>query len=207
MKDFFGITIQTMPRGSLALEEMTPLESSLGRPPDGEYALSNAVLRVLPAVPGSVLALFVGTTAHGIRPSVETIETGRRHPRRLADIAGPRLRADLIFFFFFTGALAAPHGRDLGASVASVRVVATGCPGTEQPERRAGAQGFANVMCPRRWPPCDGPIARTATKSRFFFWPDRWPDGSRLTLLMVLLVAAPWRTTSLMCPRPFDGVA
>jgi SulP family sulfate permease len=155
-------------------------------------AIILAVPRVLPRVPGSIVALVVGTLAVAVfRPSVDTI--GLRFggiPSGLPSIAIPDFRADLILPLLpaaLTVALLAAVESLLSAVVADTM---TGDRHNSNAELMA--QGVANVIVPVVGGiPVTGAIARTATNFRSG---ARTPVAGMihaLTLLFVVLVLAP----------------
>ena len=155
-------------------------------------AIILAVPRVIPRVPGSIVALVVGTLAVVVfRPSVDTI--GLRFggiPSGLPSIDVPDFRADLILPLLpaaLTVALLAAVESLLSAVVADTM---TGDRHNSNAELMA--QGVANVIVPIVGGiPVTGAIARTATNFRSG---ARTPVAGMihaLTLLVVVLVLAP----------------
>ncbi len=155
-------------------------------------AIILAVPRVIPRVPGSIVALVVGTLAVVVfRPSVDTI--GLRFggiPSGLPSIDIPDFRGDLILPLLpaaLTVALLAAVESLLSAVVADTM---TGDRHNSNAELMA--QGVANVIVPIVGGiPVTGAIARTATNFRSG---ARTPVAGMihaLTLLVVVLVLAP----------------
>lgn len=197
VKDFFGLTIQTMPGDFLGrLEAIATHWQSLSWPATlmASSALGGMLVmrRWLPAVPGSVLALFIGTAVvwtFGL--PLETIETRFGGiPRGWPTFALPRFRADLILPLLSPTLTVAMLGaiESLLSAVVADRMSGD----RHNPNVELVAQGFANVMSPLVGGlPATGAIARTATNIRSG---ARTPVAGMvhaLTLLMVLLVAAP----------------
>lgn len=197
VKDFFGLTIQTMPGDFLGrLEAIATHWQSLSWPATlmASSALGAMLVtrRWVPAVPGSVLALFAGTTvAWTLGLPLETIETRFGGiPRGWPAFALPRFRADLILPLLSPTLTVAMLGaiESLLSAVVADRMSGD----RHDPNVELVAQGLANVMSPLVGGlPATGAIARTATNIRSG---ARTPVAGMvhsLTLLMVLLVAAP----------------
>ena len=196
-KDFLGLRIETMPSEFFA--RMAVIGVSLdtlnwSAVLLGVVSLSAilAVPRVLPKVPGSIIALVGGTvTIALLNLPVETI--GSRFggiPRGLPGIDVPDFRADLILPLLpsaLTVALLAAVESLLSAVVAD-----TMSGDHHNSNAELMAQGVANVLVPVvGGVPVTGAIARTATNYR---------SGARtpiagivhaLTLLVVVLALAP----------------
>jgi len=197
VKDFFGLTIQTMPGDFLGrLEAIATHWQSLSWPATlmASSALGGMLVmrRWLPAVPGSVLALFIGTAVvwtFGL--PLETIETRFGGiPRGWPTFALPRFRADLILPLLSPTLTVAMLGaiESLLSAVVADRMSGD----RHNPNVELVAQGFANVMSPLVGGlPATGAIARTATNIRSGAQTPVAGMVHALTLLMVLLVAAP----------------
>ena len=197
VKDFFGLTIQTMPSELLGrLESIATHWQSFSWSATlmASSALGAMLVmrRWLPALPGSVLALFIGTAvAWTFGLPLETIETRFGGiPRGWPAFALPRFRADLILPLLSPTLTVAMLGaiESLLSAVVADRMSGD----RHNPNVELVAQGFANVMSPLVGGlPATGAIARTATNIRSG---ARTPVAGMvhaLTLLMVLIVAAP----------------
>lgn len=200
IKDFFGLGVGDMPneffaRMRLVAESMpttNPVALALAA---GSLALVLTAPRWLPRVPGSIVALVVGTAAVAVlQLPVETI--GSKFggiPSGLPTIAIPSFRADLILPLLpsaLTVALLAAVESLLSAVVADSM---TGDRHNSSAELMA--QGVANVMTPLVGGiPVTGAIARTATNFRSG---ARSPVAGLVhaaTLLVIVLVLAPLAT-------------
>jgi SulP family sulfate permease len=197
IKDFLGLTMPDPPGEFIgrieaigrALGTINPLAFGLSA---ASLALVLLVPRFAPRVPGSIVALALGTTvvaAFGL--PVETI--GSRFggiPGELPRIAVPEFRADLILPLLpaaLTVALLASVESLLSAVIADSMI-----DDRHNSSAELMAQGVANVVTPLVGGlPVTGAIARTATNFR---------SGARtpvaglvhaLTLLVIIVVAAP----------------
>jgi SulP family sulfate permease len=197
IKDFFGLGIAVMPGDFLGRvatigahwQSFSPAATLLAC---AALAAMLATRRWAPALPGSVLALVLGTAvAWALGLSVETIETRFGGiPTGWPAISMPPFRADLIL------PLAAPTLTValLGAieSLLSAVVADRMTGDKHQPNVELFAQGIANIVSPLVGGlPATGAIARTATNIRSG---ARTPVAGMvhaLTLLGVILVAAP----------------
>jgi SulP family sulfate permease len=197
VKDFFGLDVSAMP------SDFPSRMATLWRHAEAFSwpatlmacaALGGMLLvrRYRPAVPGSVLVLLLGTAiAWGFALPLETIETRFGGiPSGLPAFAIPQLRPDLIIPLLsptFTVAI-------LGAieSLLSAVVADRMSGDKHNPNVELVAQGVANVVVPLVGGlPATGAIARTATNIRSG---ARTPVAGMvhaLTLLAVVLVAAP----------------
>jgi len=197
VKDFFGLAIPTMPGDFLGrVEAIVTHWQSFSWPATiiatSAVAGMLVVRRWVPAVPGSVLALLVGTAvAWTFGLPLETIETRFGGiPSGWPTFALPRFRADLILPLLSPTLTVAMLGaiESLLSAVVADRMSGD----KHNPNVELVAQGLANVMSPLVGGlPATGAIARTATNIR---------SGARtpvagiihaLTLLTVVLVAAP----------------
>ena len=197
IKDFLGL--QTPPVPSEFLERMAVLSEHLGTIRWQTLAVSLLSLaliliipRLLPRIPGSIVALFAGTLAVALfHLPVETI--GSKFggiPQGFPAFALPHFRAVHIIPLLpsaFTVAMLAAVESLLSA------VVADGMTGDRHNSNmELVAQGIANLVSPLFGGiPATGAIARTATNIRSG---ARTPIAGMvhaLTLLAILLVAAP----------------
>jgi len=197
IKDLFGLTIPEMPGEFLGrLQAIGAHWDSLSWPATGVSAGALAgmllVRRYLPAVPGSVLALFLGTAVvWAVGLPLETIETRFGGiPSGLPTFSVPRFRADLILPLLSPTLTVAMLGaiESLLSAVVADRMSGD----KHNPNVELFAQGVANLMSPLVGGlPATGAIARTATNIRSG---ARTPVAGMvhaLTLLLVVLVAAP----------------
>jgi sulfate permease, SulP family len=197
IKDFFGLTIAAVPGeflGRLAAivshwRTFSPAATMMSV---GALAAMVLVRRFIPHVPGSVVALFVGTAvAWGAHLPLETIETRFGGiPSGLPTLALPRFRADLILPLLSPTLTVAMLGaiESLLSAVVADRMSGD----KHNPNIELVAQGVANLASPIVGGlPATGAIARTATNIRSG---ARTPVAGMihaLTLLVVVLVAAP----------------
>jgi SulP family sulfate permease len=197
IKDFFGLSVDHVPGDFL--ERMRVLGAHLGSVnPRSLGAAVTSLLVVLlwpwltKRVPGSIIALLVATvgcTALGL--NVETI--GSRFggiPTGLPAIALPEVRPDLLMPLLpsaLTVAMLAAIESLLSA------VVADNMSGDRhKPDVELVAQGMANLLVPLFGGiPATGAIARTATNIRSGGKSPVAGIVHALTLLVILLVAAP----------------
>lgn len=197
IKDLFGLTIPEMPGDFVGrLMAIGAHWGSLSWPATTMSAVVLAgmvlVRRYRPAMPASVMALFVGTAvAWGIGLPLETIETRFGGiPSGLPTFAVPHFRADLILPLLSPTLTVAMLGaiESLLSAVVADRMTGD----THNPNVELVAQGIANLMSPLVGGlPATGAIARTATNIRSG---ARTPVAGMvhaLTLLVVILVAAP----------------
>jgi SulP family sulfate permease len=197
IKDFLGLTVEHVP-GDFA-ERLKVLWQHLGTisPTAAGVAVASLAVvllwpRVTKRVPGSIVALLAATVAcAALGLNVETI--GSRFggiPTGLPPLTVPELRPDLILPLLPSAVTVA-----LLAAIESLlsAVVADNMSGDRhKPDVELVAQGAANLLTPLLGGiPATGAIARTATNIR---------SGARtpvagivhaLTLLVVLLAAAP----------------
>ena len=197
VKDFFGLAISAVPGDFLGrLQAIGSHWQSLSWP--ATVTATSALLGMLlvrrfkPSIPGTVLALIAGTTvAWGLGLPVETIET------RFGGIPGgwphvvvPHLRPDLVLPLLsptFTVAM-------LGAieSLLSAVVADRMSGDRHNPNVELFAQGVANIASPLVGGlPATGAIARTATNIRSGAKTPVAGMVHALTLLIIVLVAAP----------------
>jgi len=197
LRDFFGLQLAEAPSEFTA--RMIALADAAGTwsPPAlafGATALAGMILlrRFAPRVPGAILALVGGTAVViAMGPGIETV--GSRFggiPSGLPGIAFPAFRADLIPTLFRPAITVAL----LGAIESLLSAVVADRMGRDHhnPNVELIAQGVANIASPMFGGlPATGAIARTATNIRAG---ARTPVAGMvhaLTLLVVLLAAAP----------------
>ena len=196
IRDFLGITA---PVPSEFWPRMTTLARNMGSlswPATGLATATLALLlvwrRLVPRVPGYIVALLGGTIAVvAFRLPVETIGTRFGGiPSGLPHMVVPRFRADLVPTLFRPALTVAM----LGAIESLMSAVVADRMGNDRhnPNVELVAQGVANIVSPLFGGlPATGAIARTATNIRSG---ARTPVSGMLhaaTLLVVLLVAAP----------------
>lgn len=198
IKDFFGLKVEKVPGEFIErietlafhFQTLSPIETGLGA-----ACLAGIVfcMRFAPRVPGSILALFGGTAAAMLLSlPVETVGTRFGGiPTGLPSLHIPEFRPSLIrallmpaFTVTMLGAI-----ESLLSAVVSDRMS-----GGEKhnPNTELFAQGVANVFSPMFGGlPATGAIARTATNIRSGAKTPVAGMIHALTLLVVLLVAAP----------------
>jgi len=196
IRDFLGIAV---PVPSEFWPRMTTLATNAGTlswPATALAATTIVVLlvwrRLVPRVPGYIVALLGGTAAVVIfRLPVETIGTRFGGiPSGLPHIVVPRFRADLVPTLFRPALTVAL----LGAIESLMSAVVADRMGNDRhnPNVELVAQGVANIASPLFGGlPATGAIARTATNIRSG---ARTPVSGMVhaaTLVAVLLVAAP----------------
>ena len=196
IRDFLGITA---PVPSEFWPRMTTLARNAGSLSWPATGLATATLvlllvwrRLVPRVPGYIVALLGGTIAVvAFRLPVETIGTRFGGiPSGLPHIVVPRFRVDLVPTLFRPALTVAM----LGAIESLMSAVVADRMGNDRhnPNVELVAQGVANIASPLFGGlPATGAIARTATNIRSG---ARTPVSGMLhaaTLLVVLLVAAP----------------
>ena len=197
VKDFLGLTTPAMPSDFFG--RMRVLLAHLGTadwPTVVVAAASLAMILLLPRltkrVPGSIVALLLGTlAAAAFHLHVATIGTKFGGiPTGLPPFSMPHLRADLILPLFPSALTVA-----LLAAVESLlsAVVADGMSGDKHNSNvELIAQGIANLACPFVGGiPATGAIARTATNIRAGAKTPVAGMVHALVLLLILLVAAP----------------
>jgi SulP family sulfate permease len=197
LKDLFGISLDPVP-GEF-IERIRALADNAGTATPETTMLAAAVLvlivvwnRMVPRVPGYIVALVGGTIAAAVvQLPVETI--GSRFggiPAGLPEVRLPRFRPDLILDLISPTVTVAMLGaiESLLSAVVADRMSGT----RHNSNVELFAQGIANIASPLVGGlPATGAIARTATNVR---------SGARtpvagiihaLTLTVILLVAAP----------------
>jgi len=197
VKDFLGLRLDTVP--SEFLERVEALVAHLPTASPAATLLGVASLlvvvlcvRFLPRVPGTIVALLLGTAVvAAFTVPVETI--GSRFggiPQGLPEFAVPAFRPRLIFKLLSPALTVALLGaiESLLSAVVSDRMTGD----KHNPNVELVAQGVANIVSPMVGGlPATGAIARTATNVRSG---ARTPVAGMvhaLTLLVILLVAAP----------------
>jgi SulP family sulfate permease len=197
IRDFFGLTLTEMP-GEFA-HRISALGGSFHTISWPATALSIVSLAVLIAcqvrkssVPGTIVALFAGTfitALFGI--PVDTIQSRFQGiPSGLPDLQVPAFRADLVLSLLPAAFTVAMLG---GIESLMSAVVADRMSGDRHnPNVELVAQGVANIASPLFGGlPATGAIARTATNVRSGAKTPVAGIVHALTLLVVVLVAAP----------------
>ncbi len=197
IKDFLGLTTPTVP--SEFFGRMKVLLAHLGTADWSTLAVamtSLAVILLLPRVtkrvPGSIVALLLGTVVTALlHLHIATIGTKFGGiPTGLPPFAIPHFRADLIVPLFPSALTVA-----LLAAVESLlsAVVADGMSGDKHNSNvELIAQGIANLACPLFGGiPATGAIARTATNIKAGAKTPVAGMVHALVLLLILVVAAP----------------
>ncbi len=197
IKDFFGLTIEKVPsefpaRIQSIVQHWNTLSPQVTMVSGGALALIILMARFVKRVPGSIVALFVGTAlAWWLHLPLETIETRFGGiPSGLPQFHVPGFRPDLILPLLSPALTVTMLGaiESLLSAVVADRMSGD----KHNPNMELVAQGFANIMAPLFGGlPATGAIARTATSIRSG---ARTPVAGMihaLTLLVILLVAAP----------------
>ncbi|HVM97063.1 MAG TPA: SulP family inorganic anion transporter, partial [Candidatus Acidoferrales bacterium] len=197
LKDFFGLQIDKVPGEFLGrLECIWQHRSTLSWVTAGASCIALAALvisnRISKRVPGSILVLIIGTAvAWNWGLPLETIKDRFGGiPNGLPPIAIPRLRPDLILPLLSPTLTVAVLGaiESLLSAVVADRMSGD----RHNPNVELFAQGIANVVSPLVGGlPATGAIARTATNIRAGAKTPAAGMLHALTLLVVLLVAAP----------------
>ena len=197
IKDFFGLSVPSVPGDFLGrLEAIGTHWGTLSWPAtamsSGAVVAMLLTRRIAPRVPGSVIALLLGTAlAWGMQLPLETIATRFGGiPSGWPTFSLPRFRMDLILPLLSPTLTVAMLGaiESLLSAVVADRMSGD----KHDPNVELVAQGLANVVSPLVGGlPATGAIARTATNIRSG---ARTPVAGMihaLTLLVVVLVAAP----------------
>jgi SulP family sulfate permease len=197
IKDFFGLRIETVPgefigRLETIAQHWQTFSLSATTVSIGALAVIALIMRFAPRVPGSIVALFLGTAgAFFFKLPLETIETKFGGiPSGLPTLTVPTFRSDL----FLTLLAPAFTVTMLGAieSLLSAVVSDRMSDDRHNPNVELMAQGVANIISPLIGGlPATGAIARTATNIRSG---ARTPVAGMIhaiTLLLILLFAAP----------------
>src|SRR5688572_4292774 len=197
LKDFFGIPLEQVP-GEF-IERIAALAEGASSLSPVTTALATGVLaaiivwnRLVPRVPGYIVALLAGTAiATMAQWPVETI--GSRFggiPSGLPELRVPTVRPDLILSLISPTLTVAMLGaiESLLSAVVADRMSGT----RHNSNVELFAQGIANIASPLVGGlPATGAIARTATNVRSGAKTPVAGIVHSLTLLLVLLVAAP----------------
>jgi len=196
-KDFFGLAIDKVPSdflGRLAAYAENWHSLSWAATAMSAAALAGMLLgrRFVPRVPATVVALVLATAAAwGLGLPLETIESRFGGiPGGLPALALPHFRADLILPLLSPTLTVAMLGaiESLLSAVVADRMTGD----RHDPNVELFAQGVANVMSPLVGGlPATGAIARTATSIRSGAKTPVAGMIHALTLLAVVLVAAP----------------
>ncbi|MFN0134983.1 MAG: SulP family inorganic anion transporter [Phycisphaerae bacterium] len=197
IKDFFGLEIDKVPGDFLhrmqAIGEhwttLSPVATAVGAV---SLVVMVVMMRFVRRVPGSIVVLLGGTTIVWLSGlSIETIASRFGEiPSGLPHFALPQFRTDLIFSLISPALTVAMLGaiESLLSAVVADRMSGD----KHNPNVELFAQGVANVVSPLVGGlPATGAIARTATNIRSG---AKTPVAGMLhavTLLVVLLVAAP----------------
>ena len=197
IKDFLGLTTPKVPSDFLGRIRVLTMHIGSEDWPTVMVAITSlAVILLLPRltkrVPGSIVALLLGTVATALfHLHIATIGTRFGGiPTGLPPFAFPHLRAELILPLLPSALTVA-----LLAAVESLlsAVVADGMSGDKHNSNvELIAQGIANLVCPFFGGiPATGAIARTATNIRAGAKTPIAGIVHALVLLLILLVAAP----------------
>ncbi len=197
IKDFFGLSIASVPGEFLARMETLTLHAGTISAAStlmacGALAVIVLMMRFVKRIPGSIVALFVGTfVAWQFGLSVETIESRFGGiPQGLPHVAIPNLRPDLALHLLSPALTIMMLGaiESLLSAVVADRMSGD----KHNPNMELVAQGVANVFSPLVGGlPATGAIARTATNIRSGAKTPVAGMIHALTLLVILLVAAP----------------
>jgi SulP family sulfate permease len=198
IKDFFGITLtQAVPGEFIARLELLARHASAASPATAAVGIGTVALivvwnRLVPRVPGYIVALVVGTVVvAAAHLPVETI--GMRFggiPSGLPRVQVPHFRPDLILTLLSPTLTVAMLGAIESLLSAVVADRMTGRRHNSNVE--LFAQGIANLASPFFGGlPATGAIARTATNIRSGGRTPLAGMTHALTLLVILLVAAP----------------
>jgi SulP family sulfate permease len=197
IRDFFGLRVESVPGDFLGRARVLIAHAGTASGVATGFAVATVaailVLRTISRrIPGSILALLVGSTvalAAGLH--VDTI--GTRFGGVPAGFPGfqlPRFRADLILTLLSPALTVAMLGaiESLLSAVVSDRMSGD----RHDPNVELTAQGIANVMSPLFGGlPATGAIARTATNIRSGARTPIAGMTHAITLLVILLFAAP----------------
>ncbi len=197
IKDFFGLSIESVPGEFLARMETLAAHAETVSPhatamSSGALLVIVVVMRYGKRVPGSIVALVAGTlVAWLFALPLDTIASRFGGiPRGLPHVAIPTLRPDLVLELLSPALTITMLGaiESLLSAVVADRMSGD----KHNPNMELVAQGVANVCSPLVGGlPATGAIARTATNIRSG---ARTPVAGMihaLTLLAILLVAAP----------------
>jgi len=192
IKDFFGIALEGPIPGEL-VPRMAQLVENAGAASPETAALGVAVLglivlwnRLVPAVPGYIVALLAGTVAAAVLPpSFETIGTRFGSiPSELPSLQMPQFRPELMLALLSPTLTVAMLGAIESLMSAVVADRMTG--GRHNSNVELFAQGIANIASPLVGGlPATGAIARTATNIRSG---GRTPVSGMIHALLVLVI-------------------
>ncbi len=202
IKDFFGIQIEKVPGEFLArletliehADSFRALETALGA---ASLTVILFCVRLLPRVPGAIVALVGGTAAVALLAlPVETVGTRFGGvPSGLPSLHIPAFQPSLFIKLLMPALTVAMLGAIeslLSAVVADSMCAAKGVRDKHNPNTELFAQGVANIVSPMFGGlPATGAIARTATNIRSGAQTPVAGIIHALTLLVVLLAAAP----------------
>lgn len=198
IKDFFGLTPPQMPGEFLGRMEALVASANTWSARNTVMAAAALALilvwtRVMPRVPGYIVALVAGTGVVALTGlSVDTIGTRFGGiPSGLPELVLPQLRADLILPLLSPTLTIAMLGAIESLMSA---VVADRMSGHRHDSNvELFAQGVANIVSPLFGGlPATGAIARTATNVRSGAKTPVAGIVHALTMLAILLFAAPW---------------
>jgi SulP family sulfate permease len=197
IKDFFGLTVAKVPsdfggRMRVLAEHFNTFSLPAILTAGGALLLILAMKRFTPRIPGSIVALVAGTgLAWGLKLPLETIETRFRGiPGGLPHFHVPALRPDLILPLLSPVLTVTMLGaiESLLSAVVADRMSGD----KHNPNVELFAQGVANIVSPFFGGiPATGAIARTATNIRSGAKTPVAGMMHAVTLLVILLVAAP----------------
>jgi SulP family sulfate permease len=197
IKDFFGLRIEHVPGDFLGRMQAIFANTSTFFPPAtllacGTLAAILIVSHFSKRIPGTLVALFVGTgIAWGLGLTIETV--GSRFggiPSGLPKLVIPHFRPDLILPLLSAAVTVTMLGAIESLLSAVVSDQMSG--GKHNPNVELFGQGVANVISPLFGGiPATGAIARTATNIRSGAKTPVAGMIHALTLLAVLLFAAP----------------
>ena len=197
LKDFFGLQLEHVP-SEFGPRIKALMEHAGSFSPLATYTAVGALLLIIgmrryyPKIPGTIVALFLGTGIAWIfKFDVRTIETAFGEiPAGLPQLVIPTFRLDLVPVLLSPALTIAMLGaiESLLSAVVADRMTGD----RHNPNVELFAQGVANVFSPLFGGlPATGAIARTATNIRSGAKTPVAGMIHALTLLAILLVAAP----------------
>jgi SulP family sulfate permease len=197
IKDFFGLRIERVPgefleRIEALIRHWNTFSVAATLTSISVLAVILLMMRFVRKAPGSIIALFLGTTvAWALNLPLETIESRFGGiPSGLPALSIPSFRPDLILTLLAPAFTVAMLGaiESLLSAVVSDRMSGD----KHNPNTELFAQGVANIMSPLFGGlPATGAIARTATNVRSGAQTPVAGMLHAVTLLLVLLFAAP----------------
>ncbi len=197
IKDFFGLQIKSVPsefpaRMQVLFQHLNTIQLQPTVVAVGSLATIILMTKFVKRVPGSIVALFVGTTVVWVlKLPLDTIESKFGGiPGGLPRFHMPSFRADLILPLLSPALTVTMLGaiESLLSAVVADRMSGT----KHNPNMELCAQGVANIMSPLFGGlPATGAIARTATNIRSGAKTPVAGMIHALTLLVILLFAAP----------------